>query len=128
MLLKKTKSLCPTCMSVLEADIIDEDGRVWMIRTCPEHGSFKDLYWSDADMYRRYDRSTPRERVLKTRRSSLRPMAVPPSAGSAAITNQERFLQISISPTVAILTAISALQTHGHADLSMNPRLTRSST
>ncbi len=43
-------------MSVLEADIIDEDGRVWMIRTCPEHGSFKDLYWSDADMYRRYDR------------------------------------------------------------------------
>jgi len=56
MLLKKTKSLCPTCMSVLEADIIDEDGRVWMIRTCPEHGSFKDLYWSDADMYRRYDR------------------------------------------------------------------------
>jgi uncharacterized radical SAM superfamily Fe-S cluster-containing enzyme len=43
-------------MSVLDADIIDENGRVWMIRTCPTHGSFKDLCWSDAAMYRRYDR------------------------------------------------------------------------
>ncbi|WP_342676169.1 tetraether lipid synthase Tes [Methanofollis sp. UBA420] len=55
MLLKKTKSLCPICKRVLDADICEEDGKVWISRTCPEHGEAKHLYWSDAEMYRRFD-------------------------------------------------------------------------
>ncbi len=55
MVMKKTKSLCPVCGDVLDADIVDADGKVWIIRTCPEHGTFRNLYWSDAEMYRRYD-------------------------------------------------------------------------
>lgn len=55
MLIKKTKSLCPTCGSVLDADIVEEEGKVWLVRTCPEHGTYRGLYWSDAEMYRRFD-------------------------------------------------------------------------
>ena len=53
MLLKKTTSLCPVCLNVIEADIIEEDGKVMFEKTCPEHGFFKDIYWGDADMYKK---------------------------------------------------------------------------
>ena len=55
MLMKKTKSLGPTCGRVLDADIVEEEGKVWLVRTCPVHGEYKALYWSDADMYRRFE-------------------------------------------------------------------------
>ncbi|KYK38823.1 MAG: radical SAM protein [Theionarchaea archaeon] len=53
MLLKKTKSLCPVCLKVIEADITEEDGKVMLEKTCKEHGFFKDIYWSDVDLYKR---------------------------------------------------------------------------
>ncbi|MDD1724586.1 MAG: radical SAM protein [Methanospirillum sp.] len=55
MLLKKTKSLCPVCKKVLEADIEEKEGKVYISRTCPEHGYFSYLYWDDADAWRRYE-------------------------------------------------------------------------
>ena len=55
MVIKTTKSLCPECGAVLPAEIIEEDNKIWIVRTCPEHGPYKALYWSDADMYRRYE-------------------------------------------------------------------------
>ncbi|MBU7032665.1 MAG: radical SAM protein [Theionarchaea archaeon] len=56
MLIKKTKSLCPECLNVIEANIIEEDGKVMMEKTCPEHGFFKDIYWSDVDLYRKAEK------------------------------------------------------------------------
>jgi uncharacterized radical SAM superfamily Fe-S cluster-containing enzyme len=56
MLIKKTRSLCPVCNTVLDAEIAEEEEKIWLKRTCPEHGSFKNLYWSDAAMYHRFDR------------------------------------------------------------------------
>ncbi|MDD4128081.1 MAG: radical SAM protein, partial [Methanomicrobium sp.] len=55
MVIKTTKGLCPECGAVLPADIIEENDQIWIVRTCPEHGRFKNLYWSDAKMYRRFD-------------------------------------------------------------------------
>ena len=55
MVLKTTKSLCPKCGAVLPAEIIEEDNQVWIVRTCPEHGIQKSLYWSDAEMYKQFD-------------------------------------------------------------------------
>jgi uncharacterized radical SAM superfamily Fe-S cluster-containing enzyme len=54
MLIKKTRSLCPTCRTVVDAEIVEEDGKVWLMRTCPAHGSSRHLYWSDAAMYHRF--------------------------------------------------------------------------
>ncbi|HZD44042.1 MAG TPA: radical SAM protein [Methanomicrobiales archaeon] len=56
MLLKRTKTLCPICNSVLDATITEEEGKVWLNRTCPEHGTFRNLYWSDAELYKRFDK------------------------------------------------------------------------
>jgi uncharacterized radical SAM superfamily Fe-S cluster-containing enzyme len=56
MLVKKTRSLCPTCNTVIDAEIVEEEGKIWIQRTCPEHGQFRNLYWSDAAMYHRFDK------------------------------------------------------------------------
>ncbi|MBP5082676.1 MAG: radical SAM protein [Methanomicrobium sp.] len=53
--LKTTKGLCPKCGAVLPAEIIEEDNQIWIVRTCPEHGVQKSLYWSDAEMYKQFD-------------------------------------------------------------------------
>jgi hypothetical protein len=55
MAIKKTRSLCPVCGSVLEAEIVEEEGKIWLVRTCPEHGKFRHLYWSDPEMYHRFE-------------------------------------------------------------------------
>jgi uncharacterized radical SAM superfamily Fe-S cluster-containing enzyme len=51
MLIKKTRTLCPSCNTVIDAEIVEEDGKIWLKRTCKEHGDFKNLYWSDPVMY-----------------------------------------------------------------------------
>ncbi len=56
MLIKTTRSLCPTCYSVIDAKIVEEDDTIWLDRTCPSHGNFRHLYWSDARMYHRFDK------------------------------------------------------------------------
>ena len=48
---KKTGSLCPECKRIVEATIYESDGKVLMEKTCPEHGRFTDVYWSDVDLY-----------------------------------------------------------------------------
>jgi uncharacterized radical SAM superfamily Fe-S cluster-containing enzyme len=55
-ILKKTRSLCPKCNAVLDATILEDGGKVWLERTCPEHGHFRDLYWSDAELWKKFDR------------------------------------------------------------------------
>ena len=50
---KTTTSLCPDCETVnkIEARIFEENGRVMMEKTCPEHGEFKDCISSDVKLY-----------------------------------------------------------------------------
>lgn len=52
MLPKKIKSLCPECGEVIDAEVVEEDGKAIIKKTCPKHGSFEDVYWSDVSMYR----------------------------------------------------------------------------
>lgn len=51
--IKKTKSLCPSCYAILDAEIFERDGQVFIRKTCPTHGEFEDIYWSDAEQYYR---------------------------------------------------------------------------
>jgi uncharacterized radical SAM superfamily Fe-S cluster-containing enzyme len=50
----KTKSLCPHCLKVIDADVYEEDGKILMKKSCAEHGEFDDVYWSDADIYKKF--------------------------------------------------------------------------
>jgi len=56
MFIKRTKSLCPTCNSVISADIVEEEGKIWLKRTCKEHGAFRNIYWSDPLLYHKFER------------------------------------------------------------------------
>ncbi|MGE4275455.1 MAG: radical SAM protein, partial [Candidatus Methanomethylophilaceae archaeon] len=54
---KQTKTICPECKKLLIGDIFEKDGAVYMEKTCPEHGTFSDIYWSDAELYLKAEES-----------------------------------------------------------------------
>ncbi|MHC1636437.1 MAG: tetraether lipid synthase Tes [Candidatus Methanospirareceae archaeon] len=53
--LRSTKSICPICYRLIDAELYEEDGAIYMRKECEEHGSFKDLYWSDYQLYKRFE-------------------------------------------------------------------------
>lgn len=61
-----TISLCPHCLKRIEAKIVFEDEKVYMLKTCKEHGFFKVLIATDIEYYkstRNYNK--PSETPLK---------------------------------------------------------------
>jgi 7,8-dihydro-6-hydroxymethylpterin dimethyltransferase len=46
-----TRSICPECRRVLDAQIHVRSGRVYMRKRCPVHGWFEGIVSSDAEMY-----------------------------------------------------------------------------
>lgn len=46
-----TRSICPECKAVIDAQIIFRQGKVYMRKRCKEHGWFESLISSDAEMY-----------------------------------------------------------------------------
>ena len=44
-LLEVTRSVCPTCRQVIDAQIFMRDNRIVMRKRCPEHGRFEALIW-----------------------------------------------------------------------------------
>ena len=59
MKIKDTKSLCPECGKTLDAEVFSEDGKVFIKKTCDEHGEFKNTYWGNEELYNRADSFTP---------------------------------------------------------------------
>ena len=54
--IKTTKSICPECLKAIDATIYEDEGKVFIKKTCPEHGSVQELYWSDYDQYLRAEK------------------------------------------------------------------------
>ena len=46
-----TRSICPECRRVIDAQIILRDNKVYMRKRCPEHGPFEALVYGDAQAY-----------------------------------------------------------------------------
>jgi len=46
-------SICSTCYRRVDAKIVFEDGKVWMLKRCPQHGHQRVLVADDLDYYRR---------------------------------------------------------------------------
>jgi uncharacterized radical SAM superfamily Fe-S cluster-containing enzyme len=46
-----TRSICPECKQVIDAQILLRDGKVFMRKRCPEHGWFEALVFGDAALY-----------------------------------------------------------------------------
>ncbi|MFH0777743.1 MAG: radical SAM protein [Candidatus Eisenbacteria bacterium] len=43
-------------MQVIDARLFEEGGRVMMEKSCPAHGHFRDIYWSDVEIYLKADK------------------------------------------------------------------------
>ena len=76
-----TDSLCPQCVpeirakilngelpvevlkderiGEIKAEIIERDGKIWMIKECPKHGVFEDVMSTDPDMFRHLEDMFP---------------------------------------------------------------------
>jgi uncharacterized radical SAM superfamily Fe-S cluster-containing enzyme len=57
--IKNTISLCPECGKSLDAEVYEEDGKVFIKKTCDEHGEFVNTYWGDYELYNRADKFIP---------------------------------------------------------------------
>ena len=51
--LRITTSFCPKCKKELKAEIIEEEGKIKIKKTCPSHGEFEDIYWSNSEHYKK---------------------------------------------------------------------------
>jgi len=57
--LEVTESVCPACfqegkIKKIPAKIVEEDGKVFITKECPVHGSFKDIYFGDVKLYKKW--------------------------------------------------------------------------
>ncbi|PNX52733.1 MAG: hypothetical protein BV458_08040 [Thermoplasmata archaeon M9B2D] len=57
--LEKTSSVCPSCfqegkIQKINAAIIEDEDKVWIIKHCKKHGSFKEIYFGDINLYKRW--------------------------------------------------------------------------
>ncbi|MQA76402.1 MAG: radical SAM protein [Solirubrobacterales bacterium] len=46
-----TRSICPVCRRGVEAEVAIRDGRVYLLKACPEHGRADALVYGDAERY-----------------------------------------------------------------------------
>jgi tetraether lipid synthase len=49
--LEQTKSVCPVCKAVVDAEVNVRENRVILRKRCREHGVFEGLVYSDAELY-----------------------------------------------------------------------------
>ena len=69
MKLESTKSICPICKTVIDAEVYVRDGRVLLSKWCAQHGAFDALVHSDAELYLSqlgFNKAGTRARVLQT--------------------------------------------------------------
>jgi 7,8-dihydro-6-hydroxymethylpterin dimethyltransferase len=57
--IESVHSICPVCfqqgvIKTVEANIIEEDNKIWMTKNCTHHGSFKEIYFNDAAVYQKW--------------------------------------------------------------------------
>lgn len=51
--LKTTSSICPECHNVLPAKLFSKGRKVMIGKSCPDHGYYEDIYWSDLEQWER---------------------------------------------------------------------------
>src|SRR6185312_14962277 len=54
-----TQSLCPECLALVPAKILDRAGRVYFRKRCPTHGVREDFVCSDVKWFDRMEFSLP---------------------------------------------------------------------
>jgi hypothetical protein len=45
-------SICPECLGRIPMKIYEENGVIYLEKTCSKHGKFEDVYWGDAELFK----------------------------------------------------------------------------
>jgi len=53
--LAQTRSVCPVCLAVIPAQRVKEGSDVFVVKECPEHGSFKTITWRGEPSYEEWN-------------------------------------------------------------------------
>jgi len=56
MKIRETKSYCPSCLKPLSATLVLDNGKVYLERTCPEHGNYRFLLSNNGNEYASLDK------------------------------------------------------------------------
>jgi 7,8-dihydro-6-hydroxymethylpterin dimethyltransferase len=71
--LARTKSICPRCRRLLDAELAVRAGRVVLSRSCPDHGEFAAVVYGDAERYLEIQRfNKPGANPLERQTASVR--------------------------------------------------------
>jgi uncharacterized radical SAM superfamily Fe-S cluster-containing enzyme len=54
--IRQTQSICPECNRILPAIVFEREGKVWMTKTCPDHGETEELYFGSYELYSKFSR------------------------------------------------------------------------
>lgn len=55
--LKNNKSFCPVCLDIVESNVIERNGSIYLDIYCPKHGKFENLHkWDDPKYYEAMNR------------------------------------------------------------------------
>ena len=52
--IRHTQSICPDCNMILDAEVFEREGKVFMTKTCPSHGECEELYFGSYEMYKKF--------------------------------------------------------------------------
>ncbi len=85
-MLRSTTSICPRCKRLLNAQLLERDGKVVLSRICPDHGRFEAVVYGDAERWaeiQRFDKpgEEPRERQTETARGCPHDCGICPEHG-----------------------------------------------
>ena len=73
LVLRSTTSICPRCKRLLNAQLLERDGRVVLSRICPDHGPFEAVVYGDAERYHESQRfNKPGEEPLERQTETAR--------------------------------------------------------
>ncbi|MEM5783049.1 MAG: radical SAM protein [Candidatus Aenigmatarchaeota archaeon] len=56
----RTKSICPNCLKerkneieFIDSKVFEENGKIWIEKECKIHGKIREIYWSDAELFKK---------------------------------------------------------------------------
>jgi len=79
--IRETRSICPECNKILPASVFERDGKIWISKTCPDHGEIEELYFGSADMYYKFAKYTHNGKGIENPNVPLEKCACPTNCG-----------------------------------------------
>ncbi|MGD0422803.1 MAG: radical SAM protein, partial [Candidatus Bathyarchaeia archaeon] len=79
--IRETRSICPDCNKILPASVYERDGKIWISKTCPDHGEIEELYFGSADMYYKFAKHSHNGKGIENPNVPLEKCACPTNCG-----------------------------------------------